>query len=236
MKVNIDPYKNWYGPFQLAKTLCFWAKQEKDEFGFSKDPDWVHKFGEWLAYGSIEPEPKVGEVRPWSTSRDTTWLYKFLLWVDSKKKRKEVVHIDKWDTWSMDSTLALIIVPMLKQLKKTTHGAPFVDDKDVPVELRSTSAPPKVNEWDTDDNHFKRWEWALDEMIFAFESKLQDWEDKFQSGEHDIMLKRLENGNSEMVKGPKDTFKVDEKAVRAYKKRIQNGYRLFGKYYDNLWD
>ena len=53
----------------------------------------------------------------------------------------------------MDHTLAMIIVPMLKQLKETKHGAPFVDDEDVPEELKSTSAPAKENDWDTDDNH-----------------------------------------------------------------------------------
>ncbi len=43
----------------------------------------------------------------------------------------------------MDYTLSHIVVPMLKQLKETKHGAPFVDDEDVPEELKSTSAPPK---------------------------------------------------------------------------------------------
>ena len=29
MKITIGPYKSWYGPYQLAETLCFWAKEEK---------------------------------------------------------------------------------------------------------------------------------------------------------------------------------------------------------------
>ena len=48
------------------------------------------------------------------------------------------VHIDRWDTWSMDYTLAHIVLPMLRQLKETKHGSPEVDDADVPEELRST--------------------------------------------------------------------------------------------------
>jgi molybdopterin molybdotransferase len=48
------------------------------------------------------------------------------------------------------------------------------DDIDVPEELRSTSAPPKENEYDTDANHFARWDWVMDEMIFAFEYQLKD--------------------------------------------------------------
>ena len=69
-------------------------------------------------------------------------------------------------------TLAHIILPMLKQLRKDKHGAPCVDDKDVPKELRSTAAPPKKHEWDVDDNHFKRWDWVMGEMIVAFEMVL----------------------------------------------------------------
>jgi len=237
MRIKIGKYTSWFGPYQLAETLCFWAKDVEDEYGMKSKPDWVHNFGEWLAHGSVEPEPEVGEIRSWDRERHDTMLSKFLTWVHSKKQRKIQVHIDKYDTWSMDHTLALIVLPMLKQLKEKQHGAGFVDDKDVPKELRSTSAPAKENEWDTDDNHFNRWEWVMDEMIFAFNSKVDDsWEEQFQSGEHDIQWKKLENGHSEMIKGPNDTFEINMKGRKAYEKRIQNGFALFGKYYQNLWD
>ncbi len=249
MKVNIGPYKNWFGPYQLAQKLCFWAKPVKDEWGIESDPDWVHNFGEWLAHGSVLPDPTPDNpISVWRDDRSTTLLYKFLLWVDSKKKRKVKVHIDRWDTWSMDHTLAHIVLPMLIQLKKTKHGAPFVDDKDVPKELRSTSAPP-LTEKDkdcgaVDDLHFKRWEWVLNEMIFSFRSKLDEgkWEDQFYTGEYDFVSKATEfdeNGKPklyQLVKGPNDTRKIDMKGLRAYQKRISNGFRLFGKYYENLWD
>ena len=75
---------------------------------------------------------------------------------DPDAKQKKEIRIDRQDTWNMAETLADIILPMLKQLKETKHGAPFVDDEDVPEELKSTSAPTKENDWDTDDNHFKR--------------------------------------------------------------------------------
>jgi hypothetical protein len=90
-------------------------------------------------------------------------------WAESKRRRTIKVHIHEYDTWSMDSTLSLIILPMLVQLAATKHGAPFTDDADAPEHLRSTSAPPKENEWDTDGNHFVRWDWILGEMIWAFQ-------------------------------------------------------------------
>jgi hypothetical protein len=239
MRVKIGGYKNWFGPYQLAELLCFWAKPVKSEYDFESKPQWVHNFGEWLAHGSVEPEPKVGEISSWDRERHDTLLSRFLTWIHSKQKRTIKVQIDRWDTWSMDHTLGYIVLPMLKQLKATKHGSPFVDDKDVPAELRSTAAPPKENDYDTDENHFKRWDWVLDEMIFAFETKagsLEDWEDQFHTGEHDIQWKKLEGGNSEMIRGPNDTSKYDMKGRKAYQKRISNGFRLFGKYYENLWD
>ena len=237
MKVYIGPYENWFGPHQLAEKLCFWVKDVEDEDGFKSKPRWVHNFGEWLAHGNIEPEAEVGEIRSITRERPSTWLYRLLLWIDSKKKRKIKIRIDRWDTWGMDNTLAHIILPMLKQLKATAHGAPYVDDEDVPERLRSTAAPPKENDYDTDDNHFKRWDWVLDEMIFAFESELDDsWEDQFRTGEYNFSFKKLENGMSEMLRDPEDTSKTDWEGKKAYQNRISNGFRLFGKYYQSLWD
>jgi hypothetical protein len=53
-----------------------------------------------------------------------TWVDKACEWIHSKNNRKISIHIDKWDTWGMDNTLAMIILPMLKQLKATKHGIP----------------------------------------------------------------------------------------------------------------
>ena len=248
MKINIGPYKNWFGPYQLAEALCFWAKPVKDEWGIESKPDWVHDFGEWLAHGSVEPLPtKDNPTRKWSDDRPNTWLYKFLLWVDSKKNRRIEVQIDKYDTWSMDNTLAYIVLPMLEQLQRTKHGAPHVDDKDVPKELRSTSAKQlteeEINCGHTDENHFKRWDWVLDEMIFAFKSKIDcDWTQQFHSGNIDFSSEVVEWDDDgkpklyQLKRGPNDTSKVDMKGMKAYQKRISNGFRLFGKYYENLWD
>ena len=145
MKVKIGPYKNWIGPYQIADALCFWARKETDEYGFKSKPQWVHNFGTWLSGGEDQD----------------SWLQRACLWIESKRSRKIKVRIDRWDTWSMDHTLSYIVLPMLKQLNKTKHGAPFVDDEDVPEYLRSTAAEPKENEWDTDSNHFLRWNASL---------------------------------------------------------------------------
>jgi hypothetical protein len=236
MKVYIGPYTRWFGPYQLAEMLCFWAKPEIDEHGFKSKPDWVHRFGEWLAHGSIAPEPAVGEAYSFGDDRPYTRLYKLLSWIESKKSRKISVRIDRWDTWSMDDTLSYIILPMLKQIKQANHGSPYVDDDDVPEHIRSSAAPPKEN--DIDDLHHARWEYVLDEMIFAFETKtgsLQDWEDQFRSGTIDFSFIKQEDGTSMMVRGENDTSEYNFEGRKIYQARISNGFRLFGKYYESLW-
>jgi hypothetical protein len=238
MKIKIGPYTNYFGPYQLAEKLMFWVPEEKDEYGFPHTAERVHKFGEWLAHGSIEPEAQVGEVHKWG-DRPHTWLYKFLSWIHSKKERTVKVHIDRWDTWSMNNTLAYIVLPMLKQLKETKHGAPYVDLKDVPKELHGKKLTKKQKDnGEVDDKHFERWDWVLDEMIFAFDSKVDDgrWEEQFETGESDLQWKKLEGGMTEMVLGPNDTKVYDWEGRKKYEERISNGFRLFGKYYSSLWD
>jgi hypothetical protein len=147
----------------------------------------------------------------------------------------------------MDYSLAQVILPLLRQLHDKNHGAPFVDDEDVPDDLKSTSAPPKENEWDTDQNHFKRWHWVMEEMIFAFESKLDDsWKKKFQSGSFDKISVPIDHAGNEVPKkqaklfrwedGLNHTYKCDYEGMKLVEDRIQNGFRLFGRYYQNLWD
>jgi len=136
-------------------------------------------------------------------------------WFD-RRSQKVKVRIDRWDTWSMDHTLAPIILPMLKQLKETKHGAPNVDMEDVPKELRATKKQIEAygKKGDVDPKHFERWDWVMDEMIHAFEQKNKDdWQAYYYSYND-----------------------WDMEGMKAEQERISNGFRLFGKYYENLWD
>lgn len=149
----------------------------------------------------------------------------------------EKIRIDNYDTWNMDTTLAKIILPCLKQLKATKHGAPDVDDKYVPDELKRVNAPPTENDWDTDDNYFKRWDYVLDEMIWAFDHIVDtSWEDALHTGVRDVYSEQREDGLYEMKRGPNHTHKFDIDTYHKIHKRIQNGTMLFGFYYSSLWD
>ena len=132
-----------------------------------------------------------------------------------RRERKVKIHIDRWDTWSMDHTLAHIVLPMLKQLKATKHGAPWVAVTDVPKELRPTKKQLMDYQKDgtTDPKFFERWNWVLDEMIYAFDCK---------ANKDDVYMRF--------------DIKTERAAMDAEQERISNGFRLFGRYYENLWD
>ena len=223
MKVYISKYRyHWISPYHILEFVCFWEKDNDVFYNHEEKPG--NKYDKWVNF--LNPICKT--------------LHKFLDFVHPKI---DYVKIDKWDTWSMDHTLGKIALPMLKQLKDKKHGSPCVDDEDVPEELKSTSAPAKENEWDVADTHFKRWDWVMDEMIFAFEHHInKEWEEAYRTGEFDhksVACEWYENGKPKMFRleeGPKHTYKADYDGMRVVEERIKNGFRLFGKYYQALWD
>jgi hypothetical protein len=237
MKVYINRYKDhWISPYTMLDYAFWWTDWSKcardksirsieEERNYIERPEWTERWSDYLT----------------PISRAIQWAW------DRVDRKIDYVKIDRWDTWSMDHTLGQIALPMLRQLKRDKHGAPLVDDEDVPEHLRSTAAPPKENEYDTDDNHFLRWDWVMDEMIFAFEHRLDDsWEDEFRSGEIDMLWVPVDRDGNEvpkgdhnfyqMKRGPKDTYKCDYEGMKKVQARIDNGFRLFGKYYQALWD
>jgi hypothetical protein len=145
------------------------------------------------------------------------------------------VKIDKWDTYSMDHTLANIIHPMLIQLRDTTNSAPFIPFEDRPPHL--IGSVPVRERGDIDEFHEQAWDWVLTEMVHAFESKLvEDWQRQFWSGESDWTVEESDTDFARMVHGPNHTLECDVDGMQKYQDRISNGFRLFGKYYENLWD
>jgi hypothetical protein len=145
-------------------------------------------------------------------------------YTDDGSPRQEDVMLDKWDSWNADHTIALIVAPLLQQLKRDKHGSGMVDDEDVPEELRSTSAPPVEDVWELDANFHKRWDWVLDEMIWAMTEHINDEGDsKF----YDYIEVDEEADLMEQV--------CDYEGLAAYEARKQRGFVLFGKYFQSLW-
>jgi hypothetical protein len=241
MKVKIGGYINWIGPYQIAEMILFWIpKYDKTTFECTKEYDkYVYGFGEWLA------QDKNG---------NDSWLTKLCHWIQSKRNRTIKVHIDDYDVWSMDSTLALIILPMLKKLKERKQGSAFVDLEDVPESMRKIDH----EEWDdqkcfdfyrepdlqkTQCDVHDRWNWVMDEIIWTFEQIVDDDNtEQFHSGENDLQWDPCEydeDGKPKMYKmkhGPNHTAVFDAEGYHKHYERMQNGLRLFGRYYSGLWD
>ena len=149
MKIYISNYRyHWISPFKIAEKLCFWRDIEYDE-------KWVRRLNTLLY-------PVMSKFRDF---------------LDTIHPRVEYIKIDKYDTWGMDTTLALIVVPMLKQLKATKHGVPY-------------------------DLTESEWNVILDEMIWAFtEISTGENEDKFFTTGIDwdglkVYNERIDNGTA----------------------------------------
>ena len=206
--------KVYIGPFPTRLTCRIHDRYMIKKYGYA---EWPEK------YSPTERRVELLEKAVQKIYNVINWL-----WFDRLQQRIKV-HIDRWDTWSMDYTLAHIIVPMLKQLKDIKHGAPNVDMEDVPESLRPSEVELRQYEYDgsTDPKFFERWDWVLDEMIWAFEQKITDaWEADYygpwipaEDGKH--------IGSFEWV---------DDEGRDKHQERMKNGFRLFAKYYEALWD
>lgn len=226
MKVYINNYRShWLSPYTILEKVLFWKDWENIDY----DTPWVEKWSDRLTPICQAIQKVLDVIHP----------------------KIDYVKIDRWDTWSMDHTLGHIILPMLKQLQATKHGSPLVDIEDVPEELRAISTSDyddqKTFEFYHEDKIedemvHKRWDWVMNEMIFAFEHLMDDsWEDAYRSGVIDIKWVEDEkeyNGQKlhRMERGPNDTYKCDYDGMQKVYDRMNNGFRLFGKYYRGLWD
>jgi len=150
------------------------------------------------------------------------------------KKRNIKVKVHDYDVWSLDNTLAHIILPALRTLKENKHGTPSTDREDAPADPIYDD-DTNAEEWDRSFSD-KRWEYVINEMIHAFECEVNDgWEDQFYVGNIDMRWKKVENDLNEMYTGPDHTHKfLRDEYDKAWGRR-KNGLRLFAKYYHNLW-
>lgn len=152
-----------------------------------------------------------------------------------KLSRPVFVSTKPYDVWNADHTLALIALPLVKRLKTQKQGAPLVDNEDVPMELWRD---PSTEAQDTDKNWFKRWDYVIDEIIFALEIEAaSDSESKFYHNEQndEESYTPIRDPGEEGSLG--DThFYVDYEGMTEEQERVKKGLCLLGKYWQGLWD
>lgn len=152
-------------------------------------------------------------------------INKFNIWRGQKIR----VHIDDWDIWSVDMTLAHIALPLVEKLRDEMMGFAMVKNKDVPEHLRATQEEIDQSMIDgtLDDRAEARWQYILNEIIFALEHVVDDsWEDKY----YEYTGETIDNTLLPEI------INVDRDGWKTTHERIENGLQLFGKYYRAMWD
>jgi hypothetical protein len=152
---------------------------------------------------------------------------------NSRTRRKISVKIHAYDAFSADTTLAIIVAPLVKRVKADNHGVPvcflpndYNDHDPASLELAS-----------------KKWDEILDKIIWAMEQiancepnspELTRAKGVTRKEGHKRFWKRLEG---ELNETPEEEIAWEDyrEKTRAYHIRVQEGCELFGKYFQNLW-
>jgi hypothetical protein len=168
------------------------------------------------------------------------WIANMFEWIHSKRKRKIKIHIDAFDVWGMDHTLALIIHPMLVKLKATKNGSPLMEEHN----MTSYGSCQYCFDFykDGDDlaweTGFQKWDKIMDKMIFSFNEIAKDDKPDFfiVAPEMDLTKHPEDEGKLTIPVRWKVEGVYDKEASDAYHKKIQEGLNLFATYYESLWD
>ena len=164
--------------------------------------------------------------------------------------RRINIDIERFDTWGLDHTLSLIILPALIQLKETKQGVPhdfanaggedYIDQDsfDFYKETHNDAFNEKIKEWDE----------ILDKMIWSFQQlALEDYDQQYHHGKAKYdFVKTDKQFHNPMTGNLEDTFQMvdqnpnehwyDYVGHQMHEERIQEGLELFGKYFRHLWD
>jgi hypothetical protein len=138
---------------------------------------------------------------------------------DCEQERVADVQIEEHDLWSLDSTLAMVILAALKKFKEAqqnpfagTPGKVFHEVEDEIYDCKT------IDMFDLEERELlvqtaaqRRWGEILDKMIWSFENIV----------------------NEGWVDLPLD---VDsQRKIREYEARLQEGIDLFARYFRSLW-
>lgn len=124
-------------------------------------------------------------------------IYQRFLDVTVNRRLKESVKIEPGDASNADQIIARIVHPLLLDVKKYRYVHPTFTNEEIwelPVQVQLMRDESK-------------WDWILDEMIWAFEQSINQYEISVS----------------------------DRVEYMEYITRVHRGFQLFGKYYTGLW-
>ena len=145
-------------------------------------------------------------------SKKLSILSKVLNKYNSYQKRKVFIKIDDYDVHNLDYTLSLIIEPALKKLLNDEWLSFKADNEDLPKELQIS------------DDEYK----LISFTYLENDPRLSEIYNRLEQQPKYIINKMIYAFN---ILNSTESDKIKED----YKKEIDEGLRLFGKYFRNLW-
>ena len=128
------------------------------------------------------------------------------------------IHIDDWDMWNVDYTLACVIHPVLEKYREKMSGYPELwEDGMITSHNYDRQLHFDIFDEEVEREYLlKKWKGIVDKMCRAFGMIVhkEDWEDTW-----------LDLGWSEA-----------RAKEQEYYKAIDEGLALFAKHYHSLWD
>ena len=146
-----------------------------------------------------------------SKNKKLSILSKVLDKYNSYQKRKVYIKIDDYDVHDLDYTLSLIIEPALKKLLDDEWLSFKVDNEDLPKELQISEDEYKLISFTYSEN----------------DPRMPEIYNRLEQQPKYIINKMIYAFN---ILNSTDSHEDED-----YKKEIDEGLRLFGKYFRNLW-
>ena len=134
-----------------------------------------------------------------------------------RKNRAYHVHIDNYDTWSADYTLATIIHPLLCKFRENKQSYPIFYYEDENYQEHDIQGSfEEIIDREAESKYYRDlWDTRLNKMIRAF----------------GLIIHR-EDHEYEATNGDKS---YDE-YMDEWQKTVDEGLQLFAEYYGHLWD
>ncbi len=135
-----------------------------------------------------------------------------------RKNRAYHVHIDDYDTWNADYTMATIIHPLLCKFKDEHQSYPDVDRNEDGChrEYDRQMAFEEILDRDAESKYYEElWNTRLDKMCRAFG-----------------LIIHKDDHETEAMDGDRNYNEY----MNEYYNTVNEGLHLFAKWYEHLWD
>lgn len=207
MRVYLGPYKNWWGPYQIADLLRYVGFSEKrcKRIGKCLDKTILRDICEWIhSRRKRKVKIRIDDYDVWGMDHTLAMIVAPMIKL-LKEKKQGAPQVDDED------------VP---EHLKSTSAPPLTEEE--------------INIGSPDANWFLRWDWILDEIIWSFGQILDEESELKFSKDKDPSKPSDEPGLS--FRESVDRIEFDQANYEAHQERIQNGLLLFGKYLRGMWD